>query len=180
MKERIKLLQKVNKDPKFWKFIDLCVIKIRSINALTATAFIAGCGGSHSDADHFAGELLGRYKKNRHPYRAECLSGASSGVITCIANDFGFEHIISRQLQAKAAYSDGLFVFSTSGNSPSIINALQESQNQKIISLAFLGKGGGKAKKLADAYYIVPSNNTAHVQEIHTIMMHEIMERLEK
>tara|TARA_B100001057_G_scaffold495577_1_gene594943 strand:- start:19115 stop:19669 length:555 start_codon:yes stop_codon:yes gene_type:complete len=135
------------------------------------TVFFAGNGGSAADCEHLAGELVGRYKKNRKPYKALSLTTDTS-VITCISNDFGYDKIFERQLQGLGQKGDLLIVFSTSGNSKNIINVLNMAKRLKIKSISLLGKKGGLCKKISDYNYIVPSNSTANIQEVHHLIGH--------
>ena len=135
------------------------------------TIFFVGNGGSAADCEHLAGELVGRYKKNRKPHKAIPLTTDTS-VITCIANDFGFEKIFERQLQRLGQKGDLLIAFSTSGNSKNIINVLKMAKNLNIKSICLLGKSGGECKKISDYKYIVPSNSTANIQEVHHLIGH--------
>ena len=135
------------------------------------TIFFVGNGGSAADCEHMAGELVGRYKKNRKPYKALSLTTDTS-VITCIANDFGFDKIFERQLQGLGQKGDLLIAFSTSGNSKNIINVLKMAKNLNIKSICLLGKSGGMCKKISDYNYIVPSNSTANIQEVHHLIGH--------
>lgn len=142
------------------------------------TLFTCGNGGSAADAIHLAEELVGRYRANRRPLPAICLN-ADVGAITCIANDFGYDLIFSRQLEALARPGDILVVFSTSGGSPNVCNALQAARGCGVISVALLGKGGGAARELADHAIVVPSDNSARIQELHGLILHAICEEVE-
>ena len=135
------------------------------------TIFFAGNGGSAADCEHIAGELVGRYKKNRKPYKAISLTNDTS-VITCIANDFGYHKIFERQLQALGQKGDLLVAFSTSGRSKNIINVLKMAKKLKIKSICLLGNNGGICKKLSNYSYTVPSNSTANIQEVHHLIGH--------
>lgn len=142
------------------------------------TLFTCGNGGSAADAIHLAEELVGRYRANRRPLPAICLN-ADVGAITCIANDFGYDLIFSRQLEALARPGDILVVFSTSGGSPNVRNALQVARACGVIGVALLGKGGGAARELADHAIVVPSDNSARIQELHGLILHAICEEVE-
>ena len=135
------------------------------------TIFFAGNGGSAADCEHLAGELVGRYKKNRKPYKALSLTTDTS-VITCIANDFGYDKIFERQLQGLGQKGDLLIIFSTSGNSKNIIKVLQMAKKLNIRSISLLGKNGGLCKNISNYNYIVPSNSTANIQEVHHLIGH--------
>lgn len=143
------------------------------------TLYTAGNGGSAADALHLAEELIGRYRGNRRPLPAICLN-ADIGALTCIANDFGYDEVFSRQLAALGKPGDVLVVFSTSGHSPNILNVLHTARSKGVISIALLGKDGGAARALADHALIVPSNNTARIQEVHTLILHAICEEVEQ
>lgn len=142
------------------------------------TIFTAGNGGSAADALHFAEELLGRYRSDREPLPAISLS-ADPTTITCIANDFGFSEIFSRPLAALARPGDLLLCFSTSGASANILSALRKAKSRSVRSVAFLGKDGGAAATEADVAWIVPSQSTARIQELHTWGLHVILECVE-
>ena len=131
----------------------------------------AGNGGSAADAMHLAEELVGRFSKERPSYPAIALC-ADATLLTCIANDYGFEHLFSRQVEGLGQAGDLLVVFSTSGKSPNLIAALHSARARQIKSIAVLGKDGGATKGLADYELIVPSNSTARIQEVHTFILH--------
>tara|TARA_B100000989_G_scaffold88100_2_gene63629 strand:- start:1619 stop:2173 length:555 start_codon:yes stop_codon:yes gene_type:complete len=135
------------------------------------TIFFVGNGGSAADCEHLAGELVGRYKKKRKPYKAISLTTDTS-VLTCIANDFGYDKIFERQLQGLGQKGDLLIAFSTSGKSKNIINVLKMAKILKIKSICLLGNNGGQCKKLSDYNFIVPSKSTANIQEIHHLIGH--------
>tara|TARA_Y100000768_G_C23917003_1_gene652878 strand:- start:759 stop:1313 length:555 start_codon:yes stop_codon:yes gene_type:complete len=158
-----------------FKQISSCIEKIATDIKKTLkenkTIFFVGNGGSAADCEHLAGELVGRYKKNRKPYKAISLTTDTS-VITCIANDYGYEKIFERQLEGIGQKGDLLIAFSTSGNSRNIINVLRIAKKLKIKSISLLGKGGGRCKKLSDYNYVVPSKSTANIQEVHHLIGH--------
>ena len=151
--------------------IEIITKEIKKTLKNKKTIFFAGNGGSAADCEHLAGELVGRYKKNRKPYKAISLTTDTS-VITCISNDFGYEKIFERQLQGIGQKGDLLIAFSTSGNSKNIINVLKMAKKLKIKSISLLGKDGGKCKKLSDYNYVVPSKSTANIQEVHHLIGH--------
>lgn len=143
------------------------------------TLFTCGNGGSATDALHLAQEMVGRYRSNRRPLPAVSLN-ADPSALTCIANDFGYDQIFARQLAGLARSGDVLVCFSTSGVSPNILAALQVARERDIISIALLGKSGGPARALADHALVVPSNATARIQEVHTLILHAICEEVEQ
>ena len=142
------------------------------------TIFWCGNGGSASDGQHLAAELVGRFKKNRRALRSVALNTDTS-VLTCIANDFSYDDIFSRQVEALGGEDDVLVCLSTSGNSPNILNALMEAKKNKMITVGLLGKGGGEAARYANHHYIVNSMSTARIQEVHIMIGHILCELVE-
>lgn len=143
------------------------------------TVFTCGNGGSAADAGHFAEELSGRYRSNRRALPAMSLS-IDALAITCIANDFGYDAVFSRQIEAHGRPDDVVVVFSTSGNSPSILNALHVAKQRGLTTIALLGKGGGAALGLADYHIVVPSDDSGRIQECHIQIVHFICEVIEQ
>ena len=141
--------------------------------------FWCGNGGSASDSQHLAAELIGRFKNNREPYKSISLT-ADSSVITCISNDFGYENLFSRQLEGLGNKGDLVITLSTSGNSINLKNLLEKAKEKGINSVAILGKGGGLVKDLADYTLIINSNNTARIQEVHILIGHIICQIVEE
>ncbi len=138
------------------------------------TIFICGNGGSAADAQHFATELTIRFEKNRPAINAIALTTDTSAITAC-ANDFSFEEIFSRQLQALGKEKDVLIAISTSGNSKNIIKAIDYATQNKIKTIALLGKNGGKIKQMnTNVSIIIPSNTTARIQEAHELIYHTI------
>jgi len=132
---------------------------------------IAGNGGSAADAQHFAAELTGRFEINRNPKAALALTTDSSA-ITAIANDFGFEYIFSRQVEALGNSGDILLVISTSGNSPNLLKAVEVASAKGLITVGLLGKDGGKLNNMLNHAIVVPSLSTARIQETHLFIEH--------
>lgn len=132
---------------------------------------ICGNGGSAAEAAHFATELVGRYAKNRRSLPAIALSSDGS-LLSCIGNDYGYDQIFARQIRGFGAAGDLLVVFTSSGNSANIIEALREAERCKLESIAFLGRGGGAAKGLATCDLIIPGNSAAAAQEAHLFLIH--------
>ncbi len=138
-----------------------------------------GNGGSASDAMHLVEELVGRYRGDRVALPAIALV-ADPTVMTCIANDWSYEDVFSRQVEAHAKEGDVLVGFSTSGNSPSIVNALNAAKARGVKTIGLLGKSGGTCREIADLSIIVPHENTARIQEIHTWILHVFLETVEE
>ncbi len=141
--------------------------------------FWCGNGGSASMASHLSAELLGRFKqKNRAPISSISLSSDLS-IITAVANDFGYEQVFSRQVLGLGSPGDVLISLSTSGESENIINAINISNKIKIHTVSFLGKTGGICKSVSDYSLIVPSQDTALIQEIHLVIGHLICNEID-
>lgn len=143
------------------------------------TIHTAGNGGSAAEALHLAEELIGRYRANRRALRAVCLN-ADPTALTCIANDFGFERVFARQAEALLDAEDALVVFSTSGRSPNLLEALRVARERGALTVGLLGKDGGPAAAWCDHGLVVPFEDSAHVQEAHQVMMHLFCEAAER
>lgn len=138
----------------------------------------AGNGGSHCDAMHFAEELSGRYRDNRPALAALCVSDPSH--ITCVGNDYGFEFIFSRQVEALGKAGDVFLGISTSGNSANILAAIKMARDRGMKVVILTGKDAGKMKGLADAEIIVPHFGYAdRIQEIHIKFIHALIDHIE-
>lgn len=140
--------------------------------------FSCGNGGSMCDSLHFAEELTGRYRKDRAPLPATGISEA--GHITCIANDFGFDHIFSRFVEAWGQKGDTLLAISTSGNSANVIKAVEVAKSKGMKIVGLLGKDGGKLKSMVDVPIIVPCPITDRIQEVHIKCIHIFIEGIER
>ena len=138
-----------------------------------------GNGGSGADALHMAEELIGRYRGNRRSLPAVCLN-ADPTALTCIANDFGFDEVFARQVEGLGAPGDLLVCFTTSGNSVNCLRALAVAKARGLVTVALLGKDGGQAKGVADFEIIVGHRDTARVQEAHTLILHTLLEVVER
>lgn len=143
-----------------------------------AKVLSCGNGGSHCDAMHFAEELTGRFYKARRPLPAIALGDPSH--VTCTANDYGFDYIFERQVEALGQKGDVLLGLSTSGNSKNVILAVEKAKSQGMKTVALLGKGGGKLKDLADCAIVVPSDRSDRIQEIHIKLIHTVIETIER
>lgn len=132
---------------------------------------ICGNGGSAADAQHFAAELVCRFEKDRKPLPAIALTVNTSN-ITAAGNDFGFDFIFSKQVEALGREGDILVAISTSGNSPNILKAIEKAKELKIKTICLTGKAGGKMKGLCDYELIAPAENTARIQECHILVIH--------
>jgi D-sedoheptulose 7-phosphate isomerase len=133
---------------------------------------IAGNGGSAADAMHFAEELVVRFQKNRRALAAIALTDPT--ILSCCANDFGYDAVFTRQLEALGRPGDVFIAMTTSGDSPNIVAALKTARQLEMTTVSLLGKTGGQSKSLADIELLVPSHNTARIQEIHKLIFHSI------
>jgi D-sedoheptulose 7-phosphate isomerase len=140
--------------------------------------FTCGNGGSHCDAMHFAEEFTGRYRKDRKPLGALALGDASH--VTCVSNDYGFEHIFSRQLEGLARKGDVLVGLSTSGNSANVIRAFETAKSLGITTVGLLGRDGGKLASMADLAIVIPAQTSDRIQEMHIKLIHTVIESVER
>jgi D-sedoheptulose 7-phosphate isomerase len=139
---------------------------------------ICGNGGSAAEAAHFATELVGRYARDRRALPAIALS-ADGSLLTCVVNDYGYEHAFSRQVSGFARPGDLLVVLTTSGNSANILAALHAAKKLGLDSVAFLGRGGGQAKGLATCELIIPGQSGPATQEAHLFLIHHFCELID-
>ncbi len=139
---------------------------------------ICGNGGSFCDAAHFAEEFTGRYRKDRRPLPAIALG--DGGHITCVANDYSFNDIFSRNVEAFGKPNDWFIGLSTSGNSQNVINALLCAKKLQLHTLALLGKDGGKMLGLAHHEFIIPGKTADRIQELHMTILHILIEGIER
>jgi len=141
--------------------------------------FSCGNGGSAADALHFAQELVGRYKINRRALPAICLN-ADVTALTCIGNDYGYDQVFSRQLSAFARPGDVVVGFSTSGNSPNVLATFAVAKTLQVSTILLGGRDGGQARGRCDYELIIPSQNTARIQEVHTLVMHSWLDYVDR
>ncbi len=133
--------------------------------------FTCGNGGSAADAQHIAGELVGRFRHKTRGYKAAALT-TNSSIVTSLGNDFSFDEIFSRQIESCAGKGDVLLALSTSGSSPNVIRAVEAAKRLGVRTLAFSGKGGGPLAAAAEIAVIVPHDDFARIQEIHMALGH--------
>lgn len=139
---------------------------------------ICGNGGSNCDALHFAEEFTGRFRKERRPLPAIAISDSSH--ITCVGNDYGFDYIFSKGVEAYGKAGDMFIGISTSGNSGNVIKAVEAAKNMGIKTVALLGKDGGQLKGMCDYEFIIPGETSDRIQEIHMMILHIIIEGVER
>jgi D-sedoheptulose 7-phosphate isomerase len=178
LSEAQQVLTKFLEDPEqLSKCVKFSEILVEAYKA-GGSVFSCGNGGSHCDAMHFAEELTGRYRDDRKALGALALGDPSH--TTCVSNDYGFEHIFSRQIEGLGRQGDVLIGLSTSGNSKNVINAFEVAKQKGLKTVALLGKGGGKMKDMADLAIIVPADTSDRVQEIHIKLIHTVIESVER
>ena len=176
--EAQKTLNTFIEDPKNVALIDQAVNTFAGSFKNNGRVFSCGNGGSMCDSLHFAEELTGRYRKNRAPLPATGISEA--GHITCIANDFGFEFIFSRFVEAWGQKGDVLLAISTSGNSANVIKAVEVAKAKGMKVVGLLGKDGGKLKEMVDVALVIDSPITDRIQEVHIKCIHIFIEGIER
>jgi D-sedoheptulose 7-phosphate isomerase len=161
------------------------LIKIEQISSQIAIAFqnknkvlICGNGGSAADAIHFAEEFTGRFKKDRKALPVIPLTEAAH--ITCVGNDYGFNEIFARGVQAYGNTGDVFIGISTSGNSQNVAKAMKTAQQAGLHTISFLGKTGGQMKGKADQEIVFPGADTARIQELQMLVLHIIIESVER
>ena len=162
------------------------ILEIETITTKIINAFkdgnkllLCGNGGSASDAQHIAAELSGRFIKERKPLYAEALH-VNSSYMTAVSNDYGFESTYSRMLEAIGEKGDVLIALSTSGNSENVVNAVKMANSLDMLSVGMSGATGGKIKELCQHNIIIPSSNTARIQEAHIIVGHIFCQIIEE
>ncbi len=158
---------------------------VEQVSNIIANAFengnkvlICGNGGSSTDAMHFAEELTGKFRKERRALPAIALTDPSH--ITCVANDYGYEEVFARAVDAFGKEGDVLIAISTSGNSQNVVNAVIRAANKKMKTFGLLGKDGGKLNDKCDLHLIAPGRTTDRIQEIHIAVLHIIIETIER
>ena len=142
------------------------------------TLLLCGNGGSASDAQHIAGELVGRFERERRGWPAIALS-CDGAVMSSIMNDYGSDHVFERQIEALARTGDVLLGISTSGNSENVYRAIVRAKELGVFTIGLLGKSGGKIMPACDLSIVVPAQSTARIQESHITIGHIICELVE-
>lgn len=152
---------------------------VRDALARGGKVLVFGNGGSASDAQHFASELVGRFTKERAPLAAIALTTDTS-VLTSVANDYSFAQVFARQIDALGAAGDVAIAISTSGASPNVLLAVERARARGLATIALTGRDGGSVGKAAEIHVNVPDQNTARVQEVHRTLLHVMCELIER
>ncbi len=153
-------------------------IIIASLRSGGTVAF-CGNGGSASQAQHFAGELVGRFLQERPPYKAVALT-ADTSILTAVANDYGYEEVFARQVEGLLGQNDVLVALSTSGNAANCLHAVEKARQLKVKTIGLSGGDGGKLRDAADHSIVVPSWDTPQIQEAHLAIGHAICQAVEQ
>jgi D-sedoheptulose 7-phosphate isomerase len=141
--------------------------------------FSFGNGGSAADAQHLAAELVGRYARERRPLAATALT-VDPSTVTAIGNDFSFEDVFARQVRGLVRPGDAVVAFTTSGRAPNVVNGLVAAREHGAVTVVFTGGEGGPVVDQADHALVVPSTTTARIQEMHLLLLHLIVERIDR
>ena len=158
----------------------LTTISRRIADTLASGGRVLTCGngGSMCDAMHFAEELSGRYRQDRAAFTAQAICDPAH--MTCVANDFGFERVFARGVEAWGKPGDLLVVFSTSGSSPNIVAAVRTARERRMTVVGLLGRDGGEVRALCDLSLVVPAQTSDRIQEVHEKTLHLLIEGVER
>lgn len=156
------------------KAIEACVKSLQAGRKI----LVFGNGGSAAEAQHFAAEMVNKFRKERPAIRVMALTTDTS-ILTSIGNDISFDTVFSRQVEGLGDGGDVVLALSTSGNSPNVVNALRTARKRKMTTIGLTGKGGGKMGPLCDLLLDVPSSDTPRIQEIHLLILHIIAQEIE-
>ncbi len=179
LKSSVKVLEDTLNDQQLAKSLEEA-IKV-TLNCLShRRAFlVCGNGGSASDAQHITGELVGRYLKEREALNVICLSD-NAAVLTALGNDYGYETVFSRQVEAYGSDKGVILGLSTSGNSLNVVNAFIQAKKMNITTIAMTGQGGGKLAAHTDILIAAPSKMTPFIQQVHIALYHYFCQEIEK
>ncbi len=157
------------------------VIRVTESIQNEGTLFFAGNGGSAAESQHMSAEYIATLDHNKfRPGIKSIALTVDTSFMTAWTNDFGYEEVFKRQLETLCTKGDVFFAYSTSGNSLNILKALESAKEKEVITIGFSGNDGGKMKNLCDICFVVPHMNTALIQEVHSILGHEICSSVEK
>ena len=157
------------------------VIRVTESIQNEGTLFFAGNGGSAAESQHMSAEYIATLDHNKFRPGIKSISlTVDTSFITAWTNDFGYEEVFKRQLETLSSKGDVFFAYSTSGNSMNILKALESAKEKEVITIGFSGNDGGKMKNICDICFVVPHMNTALIQEVHSILGHEICSSVEK
>ena len=172
------IFKKMQSDPRFLTEINQIIKACTKSLTNNGKILLSGNGGSAADAQHIAGEFVSRFMFNRSALPAIALTTDSS-VLTSISNDYGYEYVFERQVEALGSEGDIYIAYSTSGNSLNIVNSLKKAQKKKLLTVGMTGNNNGQMVDHCDFLIEVPSSCTPRIQEVHAIIGHYICEQVE-
>lgn len=177
IQENIRTMRSIDDEllVKVEKAVEIILDTLRGDGAV----YVMGNGGSAGDSQHFVAEMVGRFMMERAPLRFFALS-TNTSIITAIGNDYTYDHVFTRQIQAAVRPNDTVIGISTSGNSGNVLKAMEASKEMNCKTIGLTGKDGGKMNDLCDVLLNVPSNSTPRIQEVHILLIHIISNLLEK
>jgi len=177
LSQQIELLQQLQRDS-FVQTLNQAIELMSDCLQQQRPLLICGNGGSAADALHISGELVGRFLRERKALNVICLN-ANVSVLTAWANDYDYDSVFARQVEAHGQPGGVCWGISTSGNSPNVLQALQKAKDLEMQTIALTGKGGGKLATVADILIEVPSRSTPRIQELHLPIYHYLCEEVE-
>lgn len=179
IRESIAVKEQVLKDPQLQHTLEVAIRLIVDCFRNEGKVLFCGNGGSAADAQHLAAELSGRFYYDRAPLQAEALH-VNSSFVTAVANDYGYQHVFARMVEAWGKKDDVLVALSTSGNSDNINLAIEKAKQLQMKVIGFTGAEGGSMGPLCDLLLKVPSKDTPRIQESHILLGHILCEQIEK
>ena len=177
--EHLRLVQKVRNSKKLIKDIALAAAMMKVALASGHKIMFCGNGGSAADSQHWAAEIVGRFQKERKGMPAIALT-VDTSILTAIANDYGYDRIFARQVEALGSTGDVLVAVSTSGNSANVLAAVAEAKSKGIKTIGMTAAGGGKMAEVCDVCLVIPDKVTARAQEVHGLIGHILCEIVEE
>ncbi len=180
LEESIALQQKILSEKTFSLPFEQAVATLCTCLKGGNRLLVAGNGGSAAQAQHLAAEFVGKYDKMERMAHSAIALNVDTSILTAWSNDYHFDLVFARQVEAHGRTGDVFLGISTSGNSKNIMEALKTAKQRGLTTISFLGKNGGKAKGAADIEFIVPSQSTARIQEVHTVLLHALTAAVEE
>ena len=177
--EHLRLVQKVRNSKKLMKDIALATAMMKVALVSGHKIMFCGNGGSAADSQHWAAEIVGRFQKERKGMPAIALT-VDTSILTAIANDYGYDRIFARQVEALGNAGDVLVAVSTSGNSANVLAAIEEAKAKGIKTIGMTAAGGGKMAEVCDVCLVIPDKVTARAQEVHGLIGHILCEIVEE
>jgi D-sedoheptulose 7-phosphate isomerase len=171
------LLDQFRRDPQTLASMERIASRLCEMFRAESKLLTCGNGGSMADAMHVAEEFSGRFRLDRRPYPAIALSDPAH--LTCVGNDYGFDQVFARQVQALGQPGDALLVMSTSGNSPNLVRAAETAKQRGVFVIGALGRSGGELRSLCDEVLMAPGEGSDRIQELHMLAFHAIIEAVE-